>query len=255
MAIRTAADVGFLRVNGANIVSDLTSVNDMFDRRLIDSTGLGMSAQRFEDLGFTEYTLDYEGFHSDELIQIIRKLKETESHWVAYAIEGDNTGQPAIISKMFWENRARSPGQHELTRVSAALKSDQYKGEFTIVAKGKASQPSLPAQVYSYSKVPDTGGFIFAVAFFNISLDDPSTRPRVRMYQRSSGAFTTNTVPSSNHVAQVLMPRAHPDAYYMDLDEESTDLLRYLGFRPDFAGTPDSSDSFEYVVMVKNQGD
>lgn len=154
MAIKGAADVGFITIAGREISGDLISISDKFERVVEEITGLGASVDSWQDLGLEIYTLDLEGFLNEATGKAVEALALTGERVLLYAPIGNVIGDDIVGANLQRLPFVKSPSQNALTRVTANYQSSEH--EEGVLLAPHTSRSSSASQLASHDNT--TGG-------------------------------------------------------------------------------------------------
>ena len=246
MTIKTGADVGFLVVDGINIATDLTTINDVAQDLILDRTGVATKYQRFASLGFVNYDLSFDGFLTNDVVAALAGKSSVD---LMYASVGSNIGDPIEIAECRVENFSRDPRQNELTRMSSVFKTSRYFGEGIIVAnKSKdftVAQLVAPpvAERHDFGSGHSSSGYVFGVSMLKRTaamLTDP-----MRIILQHSN----NATSGYDEVTRIVFTGEAPNA---SIITGTTVLKRYVRIATQFF-TGESGDSIDFIAGVVNR--
>lgn len=124
MTVRGSADVGFLLVNGMNILGDMTQIEDEQTAVMEETTPLGTAAQTHEYVGVSDYVLSQDGFYNDAANRSNAALVGIgTAKVISYAPEGNVLGGKIVTGQMIGGTYKRQIQRGTLTKAAATYMS------------------------------------------------------------------------------------------------------------------------------------
>lgn len=124
MAKRGSADVGFLLIDGRNVLGDITDVEDTQEALIEDTTVLGDSYEEQGYVGVRRYTLNQQGFYNDVADGINAALVNPGTvHVLSFAPEGNTIGKLCVSASLVQADYVRQISRGALHKANATYQT------------------------------------------------------------------------------------------------------------------------------------
>lgn len=151
MSRYSSADVGFLLINGLNVLGDMTDIEDMHEAVTEDVTVLGDDEEQHAYVGIKRYDLSQKGFYNDAASRSNEALIGIgTSKILSFAPEGNTQGKIAACSSMVQADYKRQITRNALHKAEATYKSAYGHDEARIIHTLQAQTADGDTEASSY---------------------------------------------------------------------------------------------------------
>lgn len=236
-----SADVGFLLVNGMNVLGDTTELEDTREALTEETTVLGSAWEEHSAVGVNRYELSQNGFYNDAANRSNAALVSPGSSKVlTFAPEGNTKGKKAVCGNLVQMDYKRQISRGGLHKASARYRSEDAEDEAVIILPLGAQTEDGDSEADSYDGVAQSSnGGVAYLQVIDIDLDgyDDVT---ITLLDDADNSGSFGTLQAFTDVSAIGAERI----------EVSGTVERYLAVSWAFNGTG-TSPSITFMVAFK----